>query len=1476
MLLAAGMAGAADRYWVGGAGANWSVTTSWSTTSGGSTGASLPDAGDTAIFDGNGVNNATVDASYTGTVDAVDIRSGYTGTITQKRNLTVDGAFSLASGAKWNYTDGTAATLDVGGSMTIDGTLECQWTSTTAGTEGVGRTFTVGGALTVGTTGIVTADNMGFSAGQGPGTPGSADNNHRGGAHGGKGGHSSDAAYPTKTYGNYLAPVSLGSGGARDNRSGGAIRFTVTGAVTNNGSITANGINESYAGGSGGSVFLTSGTLAGSGQIRANGGTASGTAGGGGGRVSLVVTNTLADFSGFTQTNVSAYGGNGATWVGFYRAGGPGTVYLETQSQGAGNGTLIIDNNNWDAWNALGATIPEEQTWTVPLLVVTNCGILEAGTNSVLRLASSGVSGHPAVAGEGVRIEYGQLILTEGELIVTNWDFRPNSSLTVTGNVVIASGAVMTHHLDDAIDLVLDGNLTVNAGGKIDADALSSQNQGGGSHTGAHGGEGWLSAPQGTPYGSVTAPVTLGSKGYLSRYGGGRACLRVSGVLTNNGTISANGAIENSYSGSGGSVYLTATSLAGTGNIQATGGDASLPNCYNRGGGGRVAVVLTGSDSFAGQTITARGGKDSNAAYYGGAGTVYLKSASQVYGTLIVDNSGLNSDARARITASVTDTAVGDVIVRNNALLLIDSNQTLTVYGNWTNVTNFASDAYGTVAFAGTNTATLNGNWAFGHLTCTNGGKTLRFEAGKTNTVARNLTLAGTASNLLTLASTSPGTKFNFRALPGGTQVSMEYLDVTDSNANDGDPIIAIDSTDGDNNDNWIFADLGPIVWDGSVSTDWNTGDNWDLGRIPLQGDPSITIPAAPVNQPVLDKTYSAPGYDGNLIVQSGATLNLAGFSLRIGGGVTVAGTLTATGSETLTFEGVVDFTGGTFNLAQSTLKLAGTGAQGLTTGGNTFHILDFATTQPVTIADTLTTRDLTFLSTSADVTFQGGFTATNVDLVVSGGAALTFGAGQTYAVGNRFRLIGAAGNLIVMDGSGEWNLNVAVPTVVKYVDAKNSNALGDHTIYAIDSTNSNGNSNWNFGDWKVWSGGTSTAFTLDGNWLGGTAPGPSDFVLLDSNGDNAPRVTTPVTIGRLAVGISQATTLTIDTNFTVAADVTVHANGTLTHSANGTTAQGETYKLALNVGGDLMVDEGGRFDVADKGYAVANGPGAPSTANNNHRGAAYGGEGGDADTNYPTACYGSITTPMHIGSGGTHGIGAGSIRLGVTETLINNGVISANSSTDQYGRGSAGSLYATAGAMAGAGVFSANGGTATGYSGGGGGGRVGLVVTNAGADFSHIDLAKVMARGGTGGSVPHGGAGTVYLQTPAQGAGKGSVTIDNNALIGTRTQFPPFTNAVPDELRYASVIVTNRGALAVTTSDRIASLTVTSANELLNLGTNGTVLTVNAFTVNGTVYTKGGLYTTNNWNGYTPVPANVSGDGAILLKAGGTVFLFR
>lgn len=144
-------------------------------------------------------------------------------------------------------------------------------------------------------------------------------------------------------------------------------------------------------------------------------------------------------------------------------------------------------------------------------------------------------------------------------------------------------------------------------------------------------------------YGSILNPVSYGSGGWGDgdQYaGGGVIKLSVGGDLVVDGTICSRGfgyALWGDYvggAGSGGSVNITAASLAGSGSIDANGGNNGG---YGPGSGGRVKIALTGADatfaSFTGR-IEAVGGGMENADHAkafdvspAAAGTVCLQAA---------------------------------------------------------------------------------------------------------------------------------------------------------------------------------------------------------------------------------------------------------------------------------------------------------------------------------------------------------------------------------------------------------------------------------------------------------------------------------------------------------------------------------------------------------------------------------------------------------------------------------------------------------------------------------------------------------------------------------------------------------------------------------------------------------------------------------------------------------------------------------
>src|SRR5690606_32273927 len=202
----------------------------------------------------------------------------------------------------------------------------------------------------------------------------------------------------------------------------------------------------------------------------------------------------------------------------------------------------------------------------------------------------------------------------------------------------------------------------------------------GGLESGAHGGLGGTSSVgvgQGTAYGSIESPVTLGTGGARGA-GGGAIKLVATGTLRVDGTVVADGGISTSCgsyrSAAGGSLWLQAGTLVGNGYLFARGGDST---CSPSGGGGRIAVhygALT-----AGSTLLDQGHVSASAggapAYPGGAGTVFVKVTSEPYGTLIVDNAELGNRTP---TPTLTSLTLKALTLRRGGYLSVRSGHTLT------------------------------------------------------------------------------------------------------------------------------------------------------------------------------------------------------------------------------------------------------------------------------------------------------------------------------------------------------------------------------------------------------------------------------------------------------------------------------------------------------------------------------------------------------------------------------------------------------------------------------------------------------------------------------------------------------------------------------------------------------------------------------------------------------------------------------
>ena len=461
-------------------------------------------------------------------------------------------------------------------------------------------TMTISNALTVEAGSSISADAQGYPGhpdGNGSGPGGGPQN--WGGTYGGFGGLSAGSTPPAR-YGSVTMPTDLGSGGGGNDllgggmggAGGGAIRLVVSGTLTLNGAITANGqsmnTGRGDGAGSGGSVYVTAGTLAGSGRFGADGGSSISNrgGGGGGGRVAVYYASGNA-FTGYVSS--TANGGTGA-WV-----GGSGTVvFFDTSLPNLG--VFVYQNTQWDQTNLMhygSVTVTNHATLTLASGTTLEVdGTLSVLGNSTLLCPAINTTGQVSNqwAGVGVTINAPNVMVAAG------------SSISADGQGY-AGGAPNTK-------------------GSGPGGGLNGIYNGGG---GGYGGAG-AGSLGGASYGSLMTPTDLGSGGggndsQAAGNGGGAIRLNVSQTLTLDGAITANGGNGGAGAnpvggGSGGSLYLTVNNLIGSGSLSANGG-ATIGGGDAGGGGGRIAVYFT-TLTLPTNNMTANGTDG------GGIGTIYL------------------------------------------------------------------------------------------------------------------------------------------------------------------------------------------------------------------------------------------------------------------------------------------------------------------------------------------------------------------------------------------------------------------------------------------------------------------------------------------------------------------------------------------------------------------------------------------------------------------------------------------------------------------------------------------------------------------------------------------------------------------------------------------------------------------------------------------------------------------------------------
>lgn len=494
-------------------------------------GTGIPEPGDDVVF-GSVVSNCNADC-VTNNLRSITLLTNYTGNLTFRSNC-VEGANVL----------NLAADLVISG-----GTMVCEG-DTNPLPSGAGIIINASNII-VGLAGKLSANGKGFpmNSGPGKGAPSGGGWEGSGGAgHGGRGGAGAYGAAGGTNYGSATAPVSLGSGGGENGGAGGgAIKLVSTGGITVDGTVSADGINASggkYGGGSGGSLWIAAGTtLGGNGTISAKGGKgweSGGTenyGGGGGGGGRIKISYGAKTFTGTITAKGGTKGGVG-DGSGPEKVGCPGTVSIPDNESMTVTADIALSSG----------------TYTIPALLVTN--------GATLCLQSDPVTSN------GVTIKSIHLAVASDALISCNGQGFPAATGPGRG----------TNETD------------------------SWHGGGGGGHGGTGGDGGGNPGSGGQTNDSQTAPVLPGSGGGISGnkggYGGGAMRLVSYGTMTINGTLSANGegivfnGTPNGGNGSGGSIWITAKTLDGTGTVSAVGGSGGS-SVGGGGGGGRIAVEYT-------------------------------------------------------------------------------------------------------------------------------------------------------------------------------------------------------------------------------------------------------------------------------------------------------------------------------------------------------------------------------------------------------------------------------------------------------------------------------------------------------------------------------------------------------------------------------------------------------------------------------------------------------------------------------------------------------------------------------------------------------------------------------------------------------------------------------------------------------------------------------------------------------------------
>jgi hypothetical protein len=803
-------------------------------------------------------------------------------------------------------------------------------------------------------------------------------------------------------------------------------------------------------------------------------------------------------------------------------------------------------------------------------------------------------------------------------------------------------------------------------------------------------------------YGSIRAPMDLGSSGSnVNTDGyqpGGAVYLEVAGVIEVNGTISVFSRGKAYKNGSGGSIFIKAGSLQGTGVIDAS--SAKVTSSQGA-GGGRISIRLsnaTSFDSYKGDINAFGSYANANKKEMAGCGTIYQEHSGDLpgEGTLIIDNGPtgkpIGDNAVALFNSAVKDRGevFGAVMLKRKGILRLPSGATLRIK-NLLDTKNgqLICDDGSKVEFVGEGDAVIEGKNSFYSLECSVPGKKLIFGTGSSNrtTIKANgyLTLAGTEDSPIQIASAVEGTQCEFVISSGVTQNNSD-ANLKDLNASFGSSTLSVQGGEGINVAGCsISAKPKPgdvIIWNGSISSDWTASDNWDRQRAPIETD-VVIIPSECQNYPLI-KTDITVNTLSNLV---GGSISFSGANLTV----------------TNAFANY-----GAFNLGiDDVLKFSGTGEQLVDLGNMSY-------------------RRITIDKTVGSINFTNGFSADHFIARTTTPLSLFFAEGSVVDV-DHLVLYGLAGesgaynNLLTIGSTGTWYLKATDCHHIRGVNLSNCNASkGQKVKLGVFSNNVSGNDlescDFSESATSEWIGGGSD-FDSSSSWANGIVPADNTQICICPPKGVSYTLSTSreLSTGAIIIG-GEGGTVSFTSNYknaieggcyilsgatasfgfyaqpnTVAGDFMLGRNATLTHNVTDSGSL-EKYKLNFLVSGNATIEQGGIVNIENKGFGgKSSGPGRTTSLINNGKatvGSAYAGMG----AHYVNKPYGSILHPFSLGSAGydtDDAHGGGAIKLIASGDVVINGTINAKGTASAYDPGTGGSIWISGASVSGKGKLS-------------------------------------------------------------------------------------------------------------------------------------------------------------------------------------------